>query len=71
MEDGSFDYENIPKAIHDNTKIVYHSAFQRISDTDQAFQLNRLVKLIAFVKEIKPDVICMVDNCYGEFVEDD
>ena len=42
---------------------------QKVIRPDQVFQLNRLVKLIAFVKKIKPDVICMVDNCYGEFVE--
>ena len=31
--------------------------------------VERIGELIAFVKNIKPDVICMVDNCYGEFVE--
>lgn len=31
--------------------------------------MEKIGELIAFIKEIKPDVICMVDNCYGEFVE--
>ena len=31
--------------------------------------LERLGELIAFIKEIRPDVITMVDNCYGEFVQ--
>ena len=37
---------------------------------DLTLSVKRIGELIAFVKSIKPDVICMVDNCYGEFVED-
>ena len=68
MEDGSFDFENIPKAIHDNTKIV---TIQRSKgyQTRPSFSVEQIGEVIAFVKKIKPDVICMVDNCYGEFVE--
>lgn len=68
LEDGSFDFENIPKAIHDNTKIV---TIQRSKgyQTRPSFSVEQIGEVIAFVKKIKPDVICMVDNCYGEFVE--
>ena len=68
LEDGSFDFENIPKAIHNNTKIV---TIQRSKgyQTRPSFSVEQIGEVIAFVKKIKSDVICMVDNCYGEFVE--
>lgn len=63
-----FDYENIKKAINEKTKLV---TIQRSKgyQTRETFSVEKIGKLIKFVKEIKPDVICMVDNCYGEFVE--
>lgn len=68
LEGGVFDYENIKKAISDKTKLV---AIQRSKgyQTRPSFSVKQIGELIAFVKSIKPDVICMVDNCYGEFVE--
>lgn len=68
LEDGGFDYENIRKAIHEKTKLV---TIQRSKgyQTRPTLSVARIGELIAFVKKIKPDVICMVDNCYGEFVE--
>ena len=68
LEDGTFDYENIEKAINERTKIV---TIQRSKgyQTRPSFSVSQIGELIAFVKKIKPDVICMVDNCYGEFVE--
>ena len=68
LEDGSFDYENIKKAINDKTKLV---TIQRSKGyaTRPSFSVKQIGELIAFVKSVKPDIICMVDNCYGEFVE--
>lgn len=68
FEDGSFDYENIKKAINERTKLV---TIQRSKgyQTRPSFSVKQIGELIAFVKSIKPEVICMVDNCYGEFVE--
>lgn len=68
LEGGAFDYENIKKAINDKTKLV---TIQRSKgyQTRPSFSVKQIGELIAFVKGIKPDVICMVDNCYGEFVE--
>ncbi len=68
LEDGTFDYENIEKAINERTKII---TVQRSKgyQTRPSFSVNQIGELIAFVKKIKPEVICMVDNCYGEFVE--
>lgn len=67
-EDGSFDYDNIAKAINDKTKLV---TIQRSKGyaTRPTLSVKQIGELIAFVKNIRPDVICMVDNCYGEFVE--
>lgn len=68
LPDGSFDYENIKKAINDKTKLV---TIQRSKgyQTRPTLSVGRIGELIRFIKDLKPDVICMVDNCYGEFVE--
>ena len=68
LEDGTFDYENIKKAINEKTKLV---TIQRSKGYAMrpTFSVKQIGELIDFVKEIKPDVICMVDNCYGEFVD--
>lgn len=68
LEDGSFDYEGIRNAITDKTKMV---EIQRSKGylTRPTFSVSQIGELISFIKGIKPDIICMVDNCYGEFVE--
>lgn len=68
LPDGTFDYDRIKESIHENTKMV---TIQRSKgyQTRPTFSVEQIGQLIAFVKSIKPDVICMVDNCYGEFVE--
>lgn len=68
LPDGSFDYENIKKAVNERTRLV---TIQRSKgyQTRPTLSVKKIGELIAFVKNIKPDVICMVDNCYGEFVE--
>ncbi len=68
LPDGEFDYENIQKAIGPSTKLV---TIQRSKgyQTRPTFSVEQIGELIRFIKQIKPDVICMVDNCYGEFVE--
>ena len=69
LEDGSFDYEGIKNAINERTKLI---TIQRSKgyQTRPTLSVARIGELIKFIKEIKPDVICMVDNCYGEFVEE-
>ena len=68
LPDGGFDFENIRKAINEKTHLV---TIQRSKgyQTRPTLSVERIGELIAFIKGIKPDVICMVDNCYGEFVE--
>ena len=68
LEDGSFDYEGIRAAINEKTKLI---TIQRSKGyaTRPTFSVKQIGELIAFCKGIKPDVLVMVDNCYGEFVE--
>ena len=68
LDNGEFDFEGIKNAINERTKLV---TIQRSKgyQTRPTLSVERIGELIKFVKEIKPDVICMVDNCYGEFVE--
>ncbi len=67
-EDGSFDFDGIRAALNDRTKLV---TIQRSKGyaTRPTLSVARIGELISFIKSIRPDVICMVDNCYGEFVE--
>ncbi len=69
LPDGGFDWEGIKNAINERTKLV---TIQRSKGyaTRPTLSVDRIGELIAFIKNIKPDVICMVDNCYGEFVEE-
>lgn len=69
LPDGSFDYEGIKKAVNDRTRLV---TIQRSKGyaARRTLSVGQIGELISFVKKIKPDVICMVDNCYGEFVEE-
>ncbi|MGN8944353.1 aminotransferase class I/II-fold pyridoxal phosphate-dependent enzyme [Bariatricus sp. HCP28S3_E4] len=69
LQDGSFDYDKIREAINEKTKLV---TIQRSKgyQTRPSFSVDQIGEGIAFVKKIKPELICMVDNCYGEFVEE-
>ncbi|GMQ60082.1 methionine gamma-lyase family protein [Vallitalea sediminicola] len=68
LEDGSIDYEGIKNAINDRTKLI---SIQRSKgyDTRPTLSVSRIGEIVSFVKSIRSDLICMVDNCYGEFVE--
>ena len=69
LEDGSFDFDAIARSINDRTKLA---TIQRSKGyaSRPTFSVDRIGELIAFLKEKKPDIICMVDNCYGEFTEE-
>lgn len=68
LEDGSFDLEGIRAAITPRTKLA---CIQRSKgyQTRPTLSVKKIGEAIAFVKSIRPDILCMVDNCYGEFVE--
>jgi len=66
--DGSIDYDAIRACVNEKTKMA---TIQRSKGyaTRPTFSVKQIGEVIAFLKELKPDIICMVDNCYGEFVE--
>lgn len=68
LPDGEFDFEGIRQAINEKTKLV---TIQRSKGYEprKTLSVDRIGQLIKFIKEIRSDIICMVDNCYGEFVE--
>ena len=68
LEDGNFDYKNIEKAISNKTKLV---TIQRSKGYEyrKSLSIYEIKELISFIKKINENIICMVDNCYGEFVE--
>lgn len=68
LENGNFDFEGIKKALNGRTKLI---TIQRSKGyaARPTLSVKKIGELIVFIKDIKPDVICMVDNCYGEFVE--
>lgn len=68
LPDGEFDYEGIKKALNPNTRLV---TIQRSKGYEprKTLSVDRIGQLISFIKNIRSDIICMVDNCYGEFVE--
>lgn len=69
LENGDFDFDGIKNAINARTKMV---TIQRSKGyaTRSTLSIDRIEELIRFIKNIRPDLICMVDNCYGEFVEE-
>ncbi len=69
LSDGNFDFEGIRAAINEKTKLV---TIQRSKgyQTRPTLSVKKIEELIRFIKGIKPDVICMTDNCYGEFTEE-
>ena len=66
--DDSFDLEGIRASMNEHTKLV-HIQRSKGYQTRRTLSVEGIGKAVAFVKSINPDVICMVDNCYGEFVE--
>lgn len=68
LEGDQFDYEGIKAGITQKTKLV---TIQRSKGYmwRKSFEVAEIKELIAFIKAINPNIICMVDNCYGEFVD--
>lgn len=68
LEDGSPDYAEIARRIGPSTKVV---GIQRSRGYAwrPSFTVSRIAEMVRFVKEIRPDIIVFVDNCYGEFTE--
>lgn len=66
---GAVDFLAVKEAIKPNTKMI---GIQRSKGyaTRPSFTVKEIEEMIHFVKEIKQDVVVFVDNCYGEFVEE-
>ncbi len=66
--DGGFDYEAVRRSVSDKTRLV---AIQRSKGylTRPTLSVDQIGEAVSFVKKIRPDIIVMVDNCYGEFVD--
>lgn len=69
LPDGSFDWDGIRNAINERTKLVEIQRSKGYA-TRPTLSVERIGELISFIKNIRSDIICMVDNCYGEFVEE-
>ncbi|WP_203362405.1 methionine gamma-lyase family protein [Bacillus sp. REN10] len=69
LDDGYPDYAAIKAAIQPNTKMI---GIQRSKGyaVRPSFTIDEIAEMIRFVKEINPEIIVFVDNCYGEFTED-
>ena len=68
LPDGAFDMEKIEKAIGEKTKLI-HIQRSKGYQTRPTLSVAQIGEVIRLCKKVRPDVICMVDNCYGEFVE--
>ena len=69
LDSGGVDYDAVSQAMKPNTKMI---GIQRSKGyaTRPSFTINEIEEMITFVKEINPNVVVFVDNCYGEFVEE-
>ena len=67
--DSTFNFEGIKAALNEKTHLV-HIQRSRGYSSRKSLRVKDIGEVIAFIKELRPDVIVMVDNCYGEFVEE-
>jgi len=70
MEGSVPNYNCIEKMITKNTKMVHIQRSCGYSNARNTLSIDEIAKLIDFIKKINQNIICFVDNCYGEFVED-
>lgn len=66
---GGIDFPAVEKSIKSNTKMIGIQRSKGYADRP-SFSIDQIKEMISFVKEIKPDIVVFVDNCYGEFVEE-
>lgn len=66
--EGGFDLKGIADAVNDRTKVI---AIQRSKgySSRPSLSVDEIGEAVSFIRSVKKDVICMVDNCYGEFVD--
>ena len=69
MQDDKPDLEAICSAITDRTRLIHIQRSCGYSSVRKTLNVAQIGEICAAVKKVKPDVICFVDNCYGEFIE--
>ena len=69
LKDGAMDFDGINKAINKNTKLILIQRSRGYSSRP-SIKIDEIGKVVSFIKKIKSEVIILVDNCYGEFVEE-
>lgn len=69
LEDNSVDFKGVEAAIHEKTKVVGIQRSKGYEDRP-SFTIAEIKEMVDFVKGINEDIIIFVDNCYGEFVEE-
>ena len=67
--EGDVDFPAIAAAITPATKVIGIQRSRGYADRP-SFSIAKLKEMISFVKEINPNLIVFVDNCYGEFTEE-
>ena len=67
--DGGFDLEEIGRKIKKETKLIAIQRSKGYSDR-RSFSVEQIGECIDHIRSLRDDLIIMVDNCYGEFVED-
>jgi cystathionine beta-lyase family protein involved in aluminum resistance len=68
--DGSPDWSAIRTALEDDTVKVVGIQRSRGYDWRRSFTVEQIGEMVRFVKEINPNLVVFVDNCYGEFTEE-
>lgn len=68
IDNNEFDYDSIKSAIKGNTRVVIIQRSKGYSSR-RSFSVESIGNLISFIKNIRNDIVVLVDNCYGEFVE--
>ncbi|MCP3739225.1 aminotransferase class I/II-fold pyridoxal phosphate-dependent enzyme [Rossellomorea sp. BNER] len=68
-KNGTVDFKAIKNAITSKTKMI---GIQRSKGyaTRPSYTITQIKEMISFVKEMNPEIVVFVDNCYGEFVEE-
>lgn len=69
LDDGSVDYDQAKKDLQDESIKVVAIQRSRGYAVRDSFTVEKIAKMIKFVKSIRPDVNVFIDNCYGEFSE--
>ena len=69
FRNGKIDFDAVRSALEKSVKVVFIQRSKGYDPTREALACEDIEEICKFVKGIKKDVICMVDNCYGEFTQ--